>query len=671
MATETQILKLDLDTKDFLSKADGAEKAVKEIADPSKFQELAKTLAETTKVLGVVATVATGVKAAFDLVLEAEQVRSINQQFEILTKNAGLSGQALKEALMTAADGLVDDTDLLKAVNEQVVRLGSSANKLPEIFELARNVTGAMGGDLLENFDKISTAIGAGNSRALKQIGIVIDQDKALRDYAKSLNTTVSALSDEEKVQAVLNATLERGKTAFAGINDSVTQNTVAWKQLKVSLHGIAETATLAFERLAGPIVKAELKGLNAIAQDVSRWMKDKFGEGPEQAAAHMERLQMRLNETGAALFDAQVKVEELSKKYGASAKFMTDYNDAVRDMLGYETELSKIRSELSAAPTAAPERAPAEAEASVEQDQSSAEKRLAVASKFEADLLNLRMNRINQELQTATTVEEVERLQTERKQAVLDQLAAKEEELRARFETGEMRKADVVAATAELRKGAEADLRKLEQQHERERLQALENFANVAARTSQGFAAGFASAAAKSAAEATNFAKIGEKAFATLSSRASQAFMDLGSGSKKGSEVMKQFMLNALADMAQAQGTLMLAMITNPAAMAAGAGLLVLAGLLRAKAGGGGEGIGATPGGGEAGGGGAGGTLAASTSAEERPVLEETRKKREVNLVIQGNYFETDQTKRTLMEMIRSETDATGFSYTQIGQGV
>jgi hypothetical protein len=66
------------------------------------------------------------------------------------------------------------------------------------------------------------------------------------------------------------------------------------------------------------------------------------------------------------------------------------------------------------------------------------------------------------------------------------------------------------------------------------------------------------------------------------------------------------------------------------------------------------------------------GGGAASSTVFDEtlsRPELSEP-KGREVSLIVQGNYFETEQTKRTLMEMIRSETDATGFSYVQIGQG-
>jgi hypothetical protein len=166
------------------------------------------------------------------------------------------------------------------------------------------------------------------------------------------------------------------------------------------------------------------------------------------------------------------------------------------------------------------------------------------------------------------------------------------------------------------------------------------------------------------------NFSKLGQTAFQSFQSNAANAFMELGKGTKDATEVMKSFFLNALADIAQSQGTIMLANIFNPAAMAAGAGLLVLAGLLRSMAGGGGGsggGIGAASPSTVSGGGAASSTVFDETLS--RPELSEP-KGREVSLIVQGNYFETEQTKRTLMEMIRSETDATGFSYVQIGQG-
>ena len=93
MAQETQLLKLDLDTKDFIEKLDKAESKLGSLGDPASVSGLVDTIKQMGAVLGVVGAVAVGAKAALDLTLEAESVKAINQQFEVLTRNAGVSGQ--------------------------------------------------------------------------------------------------------------------------------------------------------------------------------------------------------------------------------------------------------------------------------------------------------------------------------------------------------------------------------------------------------------------------------------------------------------------------------------------------------------------------------------------------------------------------------------------------
>jgi hypothetical protein len=49
---------------------------------------------------------------------------------------------------------------------------------------------------------------------------------------------------------------------------------------------------------------------------------------------------------------------------------------------------------------------------------------------------------------------------------------------------------------------------------------------------------------------------------------------------------------------------------------------------------------------------------------------MKEELKKRNVVVNIHGNYLETPESRRYLLEMIRQESDATGFTYNQIGYG-
>lgn len=679
MAQETQLLKLDLDTKEFIAKLDAAEAKLGEMGDPTTVSGLLDTFKSMSGMLGVLAAGAVAAKAALDLTLEAESVKAINQQFEILTRNAGISGAALKQSLLEIADGLVDDEDLLKSAGQAVVQLGSNAQRLPEIFQLARQITNAFGGDLISNFEKINQAIATGNARALKQYGLTVDQDKVLRDYARTIGVTVDSLSDQERKTAILNATIEKGQVALKGVSGDVLQATNTWKQLQVTLAQIGETAAVAFEKIAGKQVTQALKNVTESLKLFSAGLSEKFSEGAEQAEAKNERLRLSLKAVEKDIAGAENNVRIYSESMAQGTSIVrAEFEAAVSSLGRLNEEKSKILAELGQAQAQAQEAGAgpgASPEAAVTQDQEAADRRLAVASKFEADLATLKLSRISKEMEVAMSVEEVERLQQERKQTMLAELLAREDEVRARIAEGKMTQAQGELQLAEIRKSAVADIRSVEVKAEEERLRALQTLAQATQMTTAGFANGFKAASAAASSDMRNFAKLGQAAFGGLQGSLMAGYNALASGSKDAGEAMKEFFIGAIADKAAAAGaTMVLESIwpPNPLAAAGGLALMALAGNLKRLAGGGASGGISTP---------SPSLGAASPSMDtgspgvfssglDRPQMDEARRRREVQLVIQGSYFETEATNRRLMEMIRSETDATGFSYVQIGQG-
>lgn len=679
MAQETQLLKLDLDTKDFIAKLDAAEAKLGEMGDPTTVSGLLDTFKSMSGMLGVLAAGAVAAKAALDLTLEAESVKAINQQFEILTRNAGISGSALKQSLLDIADGLVDDEDLLKSAGQAVVQLGNNAQRLPEIFQLARQITNAFGGDLISNFEKINQAIATGNARSLKQYGLTVDQDKVLRDYARTIGVTVDSLSEQERKTAILNATIEKGQVALKGVSGDVLQATNTWKQLQVTLAQIGETAAVAFEKIAGKQVTQALKNVTESLKLFSASLTEKFSEGAEQAEAKNERLRLSLKAIEKDIAGAENNVRIYSESMARGTNIVrAEFEAAVSSLGRLNEEKSKILAELGQAQAQAQEAGAgpgADPGAAVTRDQEAADRRLAVASKFEEDLATLKLSRISKEMEVAMSVEEVERLQQERKQTMLAELLAREDEVRARIAEGKMTQAQGELQLAEIRKSAVADIRSVEVKAEEERLRALQTLAQATQMTTAGFANGFKAASAAASSDMRNFAKLGQAAFGGLQGSLMAGYNALASGSKDAGEAMKEFFIGAIADKAAAAGaTMVLEAIwpPNPLAAAGGLALIALAGNLKRLAGGGASGgvsapstsIGAAAPSMDT------GSPGMFSSGLDRPQMDEARRRREVQLVIQGSYFETEATNRRLMEMIRSETDATGFSYVQIGQG-
>ncbi len=366
--TELQalVVKLEADISSFKSDLMRGQKAVEDSAKRmgdsiSKFSEQSQSdfgdfnalIGTTAKLFAAGGVLGAGImvaKKALDTVFEAENIRAYNAQFEMLASNAGVAGNALKEGLMKAADGLVDDTDLIKQANQSLIAMGSVTKDLPQVMELARKATAAFGGSAASNFDTMATAIANGNTRALKNLGIVIDQDAAYKRFAESIGKTAEELSQTGKQQAMMNAVLERGSIAYKGVDDSVIKAQTSWQQFKVTLGQIGETATLAFEKLAGPTVRNMLKGVGDMAIDAKRAITASFGEGSEKAQAQVETLRMKLMDMKATLIDLE------QKKLGKVIDLTP--GDTISRMSALQRQLKGVEDQLKSAEAQLPKTA-------------------------------------------------------------------------------------------------------------------------------------------------------------------------------------------------------------------------------------------------------------------------------------------------------------------------
>lgn len=214
---------------------------------------IGKSLLSFAKQFAVVGVAIEGFKKALDSALEGEQLKTLDNQFEALTKQAGITGDTLRNNLVGAAAGLVDDTDLIKAANKALIELGGNANKIPQTLELARKATAVFGGEVAQNFEIINQAVATGNTRSLRALGLVIDQTEAVKKYAASLGVSVNSLNEAGKQQAILNAVLEKSEGAFKNIDPSANQAKTSIDRLTVAFKNVGdEIARASADRSSG-----------------------------------------------------------------------------------------------------------------------------------------------------------------------------------------------------------------------------------------------------------------------------------------------------------------------------------------------------------------------------------------------------------------------------------
>lgn len=690
MSDEKVKVVFDLDTKEAIKRLAELADKVDDTGKPDRLAGLLDGLQKVAGLAGVLGTAYLALKTTLDTVFEAEQIKAINQQFEVLTKNAGLAGDALKDALMTAADGLIDDTDLMREANQAILTMGSSAQRLPEILELSRKATALFGGEFQDNFGKMNQAIATGQTRMLKQLGIVIDNKKAFEDYARSIGVAANELSEAGQRQAILNAVLEKGKSAFKDVDTNILQSKNTFDQLIVTIGQVREALVLAFERTMGPTVQRFLNGVKEMAGDFKRVILDNFGEGADQAHAKVERLELKIRDIKGELIDIeQRRLKGLDFEPGMSEAKIQVLNMRLKEYQA-ELEASKAKvQELDAQAKGAGAPTPGGAPAAGGESSVDYEQKKLNEAKFQQEMTSLKQQALQAEMQMVDDLAALEDLKRQERLMLEQQFQAQKAMIQSATHLTAEQKAQQIVALEEAKT---AKLKTLEQNLLQERIKALDNYKKASQDTADGILRGFQATAEQERLMLEDFQRTGERAYGSFKMHATNAFVQVGAGAMTMGEAVKSIILNVLGDEAIARGSVMMMSgiwPPNPVALGGGAALITFGGYLKAQAGksGGGSSISAASSGG---GGGASSTFEDTSSKAESKqdkliekldrgdkfdqmrggdVKEFEAPRKTVTFQVMGNFFETEETRTRLMEMMRESTDATDFKYQQIGE--
>lgn len=684
MADDKTIFELDVDNEHFLAGMLDAKKSVGALGDSANLEGLLNGLMSAGAAIGALGVAAFAVKEAFDLVFNAEQIKAVNLQFEMLSANAGVSAERLKSGLVEAGGGMATETELLKAANKALVEMGVSAKKLPEILTVARQVTAVFGGDLVGNFEAINQAIASGNVRMLKHMGIIVDQKKAYEAFAKSIGTSADMLSKQGQQQALLNAVLDAGAKKFKGVDLNVKEATNTWKVFKTTMAELGEATAVIFNTVFGKIVVGMLHAASDAARVFLGLTKQIFGSEQEKSdikfkglkAEYDNRQKMLVSLEDKRRKESQISEDLIQTAYNKTkAQHLAGIDETINSQ---KAKLEALKNQMDAIKPAA-DRGPASDEVGAEasknnaiyiDQQKSLEKRKEAVKEFEDELESLREQRVTREDATNTTIEQVEATHKTHLETAEIEFAAKKkalmEESAAAGRTGSLQEAE---ALREIEAEKANRIKEINDRLLADKIAALEREKNAARSASAGIADAFKHGAEQARGDLNNFGKTGDSVFNSFRKNSKQALLDFGSGAKTAGEAAKEFLLGTIADQAEGQGELLLLSSIwppNPIGLAAGAGLIALAGALRAAAGGGGSGFGAVGSGGSAPGGGStsqplGGPGPGAPQANTNPAQAMT-----VNF--HGPVFDTDATRTRLMELMRQAQDMQAFNLNQIG---
>lgn len=275
---------------------------------------------------------ASGIKKAavemINLSLEAEKVRVVNAQFAQLAQQNGIAQESFNAAIQESIAGLIDDEDALQLANNAMIRLGQTAQRLPEIFELARKASASGFGDMAANAETLTNAIQTGQVRQLRSLGIIADVTKAQNEFAKSIGLTAAQLTEEQKAYVNANTILEATSKKFKNADADIKTFSDSLARFKVASNEAFERFAVGFDRAFGPSIKAFI---------------DTLTESMNGNGAALKANKISAENLAGAIAMAEAKIVSLNEKL-ANARTDTQFNTLNRQINETNTLLTELQ---------------------------------------------------------------------------------------------------------------------------------------------------------------------------------------------------------------------------------------------------------------------------------------------------------------------------------------
>lgn len=169
----------------------------------SKLQASIVALNQGFDLIGRVARTVTGAFGELgEAIQQGSKIDDVTQSFQRLSAQAGTSADVLLNQLNKATGETISNLELMQIANK-----GLNAGLKPDNFEIvakaARAYAESVGGDAKQELESFMQGLARGDDRFLKSKGILVDNEKAFADYAKTIGTTGDKLSELGKAEAL------------------------------------------------------------------------------------------------------------------------------------------------------------------------------------------------------------------------------------------------------------------------------------------------------------------------------------------------------------------------------------------------------------------------------------------------------------------------------------
>jgi len=225
-------LSIILKLKDEASKRlEGVRGNLQRFANSWKKNWLAITAAVTVAIMAL--------RKAWELMELGAKVEQQKMAFENLASSLGMSSEKIIKDLRKMSGETMSTAEIMGKASQAMI-LGIDPTKLSKMMEISRASARAFGKDVGFMFESIAIGVGRQSKLILDNLGIIVSAGKAYETYAKSIGKSTKELTEMERKQAFLNATLEAGDRILRQIDTSTMTNLEKMQKLKAGWEDFA-----------------------------------------------------------------------------------------------------------------------------------------------------------------------------------------------------------------------------------------------------------------------------------------------------------------------------------------------------------------------------------------------------------------------------------------------
>ena len=189
--------------------------------------------------------------AGFGALSRASAATQLEEGLVEMGKASGLAMHTLSKGLVEATGHAISLEESMRSV-ALITSAGIDASKIEEFGEVARKASVALGRNLTDSMSRLTRGVTKLEPELLDELGIMVRLDEASKTYADSIGKSVSELSNFEKRQAFLNATLAEGEAKFGSLGN-VDVN--AFDKLSATFADLAKSGIGGIADMLKPIV--------------------------------------------------------------------------------------------------------------------------------------------------------------------------------------------------------------------------------------------------------------------------------------------------------------------------------------------------------------------------------------------------------------------------------